>query len=234
MSVKDGEGRDSAAANRVEQIVDYVLRGIEVGLFSPGQRLSEAEISDALNLKRGPVREALRILAGERVIDLQLNKGARVRRLDRLEMADMTAVLKALNEAALRIAFEKHTSEEIMAALDPLLDDLRRALDRDDHPTFMLCLSAYHWKLYELGDNAYMAYLWSRLHIGHFNRSFVLEFSIDDWKGVQDLFERAHEAMRRGDWLAAAKFASERADEVARILKSLPGATGNRWRANKG
>ena len=219
MSNSDGSTADTLAPNRVEQVVDYVLHGIEIGLFSPGQRLSEAEIADALQLKRGPVREALRILAGEKVIDLQLNKGARVKRLDRNELADMSGVLTALNDAALRFASEKHDSATIMAALDPIQDNLLKALDRGDNPAFMNSLSDYHWKLYELSGNEYMAYLWSRLHVGHFNRSFVLEFTIEDWRGLKNLLELAHEALRRGDWVAAAKFASERTDGVARVLR---------------
>lgn len=212
--------------NRVDQVTAFILHGIRNGRFAPGQRLSEAEISEALGLKRGPVREGLRILAGEGVIDLRHNKGARIRQLDRHELADMIGVLATLNGASVRLVVERNDLRAIAAAINPLFDAVRTAIQQNNHPAFMAALENYHNAIYVLSANKYMQYLWSRLHFEHFSRSFILEFEMDDWRAVQPMFEAAHDSLLQGDWEAAARSASQRADNVARILAAEPRSHG--------
>ncbi len=62
--------RDSA----VDGVRGLILRGA----YAPGSRLGEAELAEALGVSRTPVREALRQLAAEGLVELVPNKGARV------------------------------------------------------------------------------------------------------------------------------------------------------------
>jgi DNA-binding GntR family transcriptional regulator len=62
--------RDSA----VNGVRDLILRGG----YAPGARLGEVELAEALGVSRTPVREALRELAAEGLVELVPNKGARV------------------------------------------------------------------------------------------------------------------------------------------------------------
>ena len=63
-----------AHENAVEGVRGLILRGE----YAPGARLGEVELADALGVSRTPVREALRQLAAEGLVELVPNKGARV------------------------------------------------------------------------------------------------------------------------------------------------------------
>jgi DNA-binding GntR family transcriptional regulator len=63
-----------ASDSAVEGVRGLILRGE----YAPGSRLGEVELADALGVSRTPVREALRQLAAEGLVELVPNKGARV------------------------------------------------------------------------------------------------------------------------------------------------------------
>ena len=61
-----------------DSAVDGVRGLILRGEYAPGARLGEVELAEALGVSRTPVREALRQLAAEGLVELVPNKGARV------------------------------------------------------------------------------------------------------------------------------------------------------------
>src|SRR5262245_16054725 len=65
----------TAASDRaVERLRERILNGE----YAPGERLGEVELADKLGVSRTPVREALRLLAAEGLVEITTNKGARV------------------------------------------------------------------------------------------------------------------------------------------------------------
>ncbi len=71
----NGAGRDTTAT---EQVYRELRRRIFLKELKPGQRLPEAALASTLSVSRTPVREALRILANEGLVDLIPNLGARL------------------------------------------------------------------------------------------------------------------------------------------------------------
>jgi DNA-binding GntR family transcriptional regulator len=65
----------TAASDRaMHQLRERILGGE----YAPGERLGEVELAEKFGLSRTPVREALRRLAAEGLVDITTNKGARV------------------------------------------------------------------------------------------------------------------------------------------------------------
>jgi DNA-binding GntR family transcriptional regulator len=70
-----------ARTSTAERIVE-VLRGrITEGYFTPGTRLSEDALAEALGVSRNTLREAFRLLTHERLLEYRLNRGVFVRSL---------------------------------------------------------------------------------------------------------------------------------------------------------
>ncbi|GIH27815.1 GntR family transcriptional regulator [Acrocarpospora phusangensis] len=65
----------TAASDRV---VDRLREQILGGEYAPGERLGEVELAEKLGVSRTPVRDALRRLSAEGLVDITTNKGARV------------------------------------------------------------------------------------------------------------------------------------------------------------
>src|SRR5260370_9530514 len=69
---------DSAAANgpKPEAIAERIRAAILEHRLAPGAKLTEAQLCEVFDVKRGPIRQALAQLATDRLVDLEPNRGA--------------------------------------------------------------------------------------------------------------------------------------------------------------
>jgi DNA-binding GntR family transcriptional regulator len=83
--------------------------------FEPGRQLSENELAEWLGVSRTPVREALVRLSDERLVEIVPQLGTFVSRISVGAVADAQFVREALECAAVRLAAERATREDINA-----------------------------------------------------------------------------------------------------------------------
>ncbi|RME66327.1 MAG: GntR family transcriptional regulator, partial [Alphaproteobacteria bacterium] len=84
----DAENGSEKGQSLVQLVVEGVIDGVGKGQFAPGQRLIAADLAETFHVSRAPVREALHILAGEGVVDLIPNRGARIKKLTNTQLVD--------------------------------------------------------------------------------------------------------------------------------------------------
>lgn len=82
------------------QVADALRRTIMEGELEPGARLNERALCERFGVSRTPLREALKVLAGEGLVDLVPNRGAVVRPLDPVELAEAVEMMEALERLA--------------------------------------------------------------------------------------------------------------------------------------
>jgi DNA-binding GntR family transcriptional regulator len=105
----------------VERVIAHIRGGIRDGRFAPGQRLIEGDLQASLGVSRGPIREAVRRLAAENILRVELHKGARVRQITPEEIKAIYDVREVLEGLACRLA-----------AQNPEFPDARlQALEKD-------------------------------------------------------------------------------------------------------
>jgi len=106
------------------------IRGSIVSLeLAPGQVISEPALMERLGIGRTPVREALRRLAQERLVEVYPRRGMFVTTVDVRDLARLCEVRAVLEPEAARLAAERATKldlEGINALLEELLDSRRR------------------------------------------------------------------------------------------------------------
>jgi len=83
-SAGTGETQDADLSSS-DQVVEHITRNILAGRYVPGQRLVEADLTHALSISRGPVREAYRRLDALGILTRTMHRGACVRALSRIE-----------------------------------------------------------------------------------------------------------------------------------------------------
>jgi DNA-binding GntR family transcriptional regulator len=123
------------------------------GELPPGDNIAEAELSAALGISRTPLREALKLLATEGLVELQSHRGAFVVPLHREEIADLFDVAATLERRAAELAARRATPADI-AALRDLQDRMEaehRARRRE--PYFELN-QAIHRRIVDISRNA--------------------------------------------------------------------------------
>ena len=113
-----------AAAAEGETLADHVLRQVQSAIvkgdIAPGSKISEPELARAYGISRGPLREALHRLEGQKLLVRVPHVGARVVSLTREELGELYQVRESLEGLACRLAAERMDAaqvEELRAVL---------------------------------------------------------------------------------------------------------------------
>lgn len=96
-----------------EVIFDTLREAIITGELKPGERLMEVKLADKMGVSRTPVREAIRMLELEGLVDMLPRKGAHVAELSVKDIMDVLEVRAAMDSLATRLAAERISDEEI-------------------------------------------------------------------------------------------------------------------------
>jgi len=138
------------------QLVDRVRTLIVEGQLAPGTRIHEGELGNALGVSRTPLREALKVLASEGLVELVQGRGAVVRKLTGKDVAEMLDVLRALETLAARLACRNATDAQI-AALRRTHDEMIAFYEAGNRLDYYWRNQAIHAGLADLSGNALLA-----------------------------------------------------------------------------
>ncbi|GAA1361878.1 GntR family transcriptional regulator [Streptomyces beijiangensis] len=89
-------------ASTAQRTADLLRRRITQGALAPGTRLSEEALGEAMGVSRNTLREAFRLLAHDRLVAHEPNRGVFVRRLEVADITDIYAVRTTLESAGVR------------------------------------------------------------------------------------------------------------------------------------
>ncbi len=104
-----------AAQSVSQQLSDYLRAAIVQGAITPNQRLVEETLAQELGVSRTPIREALRRLEAEGLVEFEAQKGARVRSVSTQELAELYELRSLMEGHAARLAAKRITDVELAA-----------------------------------------------------------------------------------------------------------------------
>ncbi len=120
---------------RVRSVVglayDDIRSRIVSGAFPPGSRLAQGELADQLGISRGSVREALRRLAGDGLVDVEVNRGFFVAEVGLDDVRERLEVRLVLEPEIARLAAERR-SQANLAAMRATIEAEAAAQTSDD------------------------------------------------------------------------------------------------------
>ncbi|MCX7922762.1 MAG: GntR family transcriptional regulator [Clostridia bacterium] len=96
-----------------EVIFNTLREAIIVGELKPGERLMEVQLAEKMGVSRTPVREAIRKLELEGLVNMIPRKGAHVAELSVKDIMDVLEVRSSLDGLATALSAERITEEEI-------------------------------------------------------------------------------------------------------------------------
>lgn len=187
--VASGTGVDTAYVLLREAIVE--------GDLTPGAPLRHQELTQRLGVSLVPIREAMRRLEAERLVESVPNKGARVARISIPDLNDVYAARVLLEGQALRLAWPRLT-DEVLAGLRQLNRRLVDEVERSN-PEFYELHRALHFAIYERSESPWLLHmiemLWS-----HTERYRRLAARLRPFIDVtDDLHHRVLDAISDGD-----------------------------------
>ncbi len=125
------------------------------GTYPPGSRVIEAEVASHLRMSRTPVREAIRRLAGEGIIEHVPNRGAVVPAWDRTAVEEVFDIRELLESHAIRLAARRATATDI-AELHASAADMRGLEQRGGErrwDTYAVLNHRFHRHLFRMAGN---------------------------------------------------------------------------------
>ncbi len=120
-----------AAAPVRRQAAKVLRQAITSGRFAPGQRLVEKDLCALLGVSRPSVREALRELESEGLIDIVPNKGPSVKFLTTADAVSVYQVRAALEALAARL-FVEHATDAQVKQLGAAVEQLAEAYETQE------------------------------------------------------------------------------------------------------
>ena len=117
------------------EVVERLRELILAGELEPRSRVNEAALCEHFGISRTPLREAIKLLAAEGLLDLLPNRGARVAALSAVEIEELLQVIGALEGAGAELAAERVTPEEL-AAIEAVHEAMLEAWNERDYARY--------------------------------------------------------------------------------------------------
>jgi DNA-binding GntR family transcriptional regulator len=149
------ERAEDADVSRAERVYRHLREGIRAGTYRAGQRLRETEIATALNTSRTPVREAIRRLEADRLVEDVPGVGLAVTQLDRERVHELYRFRMAIEGTAAELAALHATAFDVMDLTDTL-EQMRAAAD--DAARAALLNRRFHEGIYRAARNSFLSH----------------------------------------------------------------------------
>lgn len=140
--------RISSRTDYVDEVYKTLLDAISAGTLAPGERITQEDLAEQLNVSRSPVLQALRLLKKDGLLQEAPGRGLVVARLEPERIGHLYRVRGALDGLAARLAAER--GERIDLAL---IEAGRAAAAGQDVKAMIEADTAFHSAIYEASGN---------------------------------------------------------------------------------
>lgn len=148
---------ERSRGGQLDALVCDLRSRIHSGELLPGERLVEADLVGLTGKSRGRVRDALRVLEMEGLVEINRNRGACVRRITRSEVRDTMEVIRAISVLMCDKAIDNRHDPVAAATLTQAMDDARRFRDhmpQQRHSRTFMEENARFWRVFaEMSGN---------------------------------------------------------------------------------
>lgn len=217
----DRIGRNRETLNNI--VADALREAILSGQFKPGDRLPEPQLAEMFGVSRNPIREALKVLSNEGLVEISPRKGARVPLMSSDELNEIIELRAELEGISARNA-ARHLRDESRRALQALLDEGHGAARRGDIAELQIVNDRFHAQLGEAAHNRYLAEFMRSLR----DRTYWLFSTQAATRAVDSWGEHSRilEAVVKGDADLAAHLAMTHVRKVGKaLLDTFPTGT---------
>lgn len=146
-----------------EQIVIHIRDRISQNVYRPGQKLTIQGLAEELQVSMTPVREALKTLAAERLVEVTPNKSVVVAELDPAEIAQVLLVYSRLEMLAGELSAARR-DPAALARLRDLSEQTKAAVVSNDYLAYFHANQDFHLALAEASGNATLVELHRNLN----------------------------------------------------------------------
>jgi DNA-binding GntR family transcriptional regulator len=188
------------------KVIEELRQAILSRKLKPGQRLVEAQLADEFGVSRNPVREAIRVLASEGLVEVTARRGASVISMSDEEARETIEVRALLEGQNARLAARRR-DEDVLKRIEAVLRQGTEAVAARRYDLLPALNQQFHQELAAAGRNRVLGDLLKRLR----ERTAMLFSPTDPVRQARNWQEHAGilRAIIEGDERAAATLAAE-------------------------
>lgn len=181
-----------------DEVAERLRELIRSGELEPRARVNELELAERFGISRTPLREAIKILATEGLLELLPNRGARVASLTAQEIEDTLEVVAGLEATAGDLACRRITDAEV-DAIAHLHGAMVEAWRRGDDPAYFTLNRRIHEAIMEASRNPTLQGIYANLS-GRIQRTrYSAHKTPEQWRRAIDEHERMLALLRARD-----------------------------------
>jgi len=181
-----------------EQIVGVVRTMILEGRIPPGARIPETALCDEMDISRTPLREALKVLASEGLVELLPHRGAVTTPVTVRETRDLFQMMVPLEGLVGRLVAE-HASAESVAGIERLHERLRGFHQRRRRADYFRLNQQVHWALARATGNGVLFNTYCNLSDKVKRARYLANLSVARWDESMAEHEGIMDALRERD-----------------------------------
>lgn len=174
-----------------ERVYTQLKQWIIDGTMKPDEKISDTELAEYFSVSRTPVREAMQMLADQKLIKIYPGKESRISKIDITQARKNYIIISQLYVMAIEFAFSDITESDI-AALKEINNHFLAALNSHDSVNAHKYDRQFHSYFLEIVPNDFLSDFIDTLDC-HVERVETVFFN--DQKGVQSLSATQHDAI---------------------------------------
>jgi DNA-binding GntR family transcriptional regulator len=186
----------------VQLAVERLRRDILSGRNDPGERLVEEQLTRRLGISRAPLREAMRLLAQQGLVEHIPRRGARVATLSDDDVRELYEIRDVLE----RHAIAAMPPQPDLTALRAALEVMRKATEADDRLELANAHRRFHAEVVTLGGNRQLAELYESVLVR------IQLYMAVNMRREAEAARASHGVLRHERLFAAVERAVERGD----------------------
>lgn len=184
-----------------EQVAHRLRQMLVENRIQPGAKLNERELSEVLNVSRTPLREAIKMLAAEGLVELLPNRGAIAVELTETDVLNTFEVMAGLEAQSGELAAERITEAEL-AEIKAMHFEMLAAYTRRDLPNYYRLNAAIHSAINAAAKNPVLASTYAQVNARLQALRFRSNQDEEKWKAAVKEHELMIEALQARDGAA--------------------------------
>ncbi len=211
--------KDPIARTSLHTEVTARLRSLIVqSQIKPGERVPELEISKDLGVSRTPIREALKVLASEGLVDLLPLRGAVVKTFSDKDASDMLEVMGLLEIFAAQKACQ--ADQKKIDRVLAMHEKMKLLFAKGKRPEYFELNQKIHDELVEMSGNESLMMVHSMLSKRMRSLRYSGNSTPDNWRGALEDHEEIATALGKRDMKAIKKAVNDHfANTIQRVVK---------------
>ena len=197
----------------VERLRDMILEGI----LPASHRVPEKALCIELAVSRTPLREALKVLASEGLLDLLPNRGAVVTSLTENDIAEAFPVLANLERMAGELACQRISGEEV-ADIKALHGEMAGCYRRGDRPAYFALNQKIHDRIIAAAGNDVLADVHRSISVRLRRARYSANMSAERWRQAVEEHEEFLEALQARDGERLATLLKTHIENKAKVV----------------